>query len=86
MFRLSSTPSAGFTTSRNAARSQPRLQAQVDVGRMSSRLEDFQVQGAMCLGAALAQYGEVGKYSKHRCGRVDTASATTVAEGVTCGA
>ena len=48
-------------------RSQPRLQAQVDVGVMSSRLEDFQLQGAMCLGAALAQYGEVGKYSKHRC-------------------
>lgn len=53
---------------------------------MSSRLEDFQVQGAMCLGAALAQYGEVGKYSKHRCGRVETVSATTAAAGITCGA
>ena len=56
---------------------QPRLQAQVDVGRMSSRLENFQLQGAMCLGAALAQYGEVGKYSKHRCG--STVLAATVA-------
>lgn len=48
------------------ARSQPRLQAQVDVGAISGRMEDFQVQGAMCLGASLAQYGEVGKYSKYR--------------------
>ena len=34
---------------------------------MSSRVEDFQLQGGMCLGAALARYEEVGKYSKYRC-------------------
>lgn len=49
------------------ARSLPKLQAQVDVGAISGRLEDFQLQGAMCLGASLARYGEVEKYSKYRC-------------------
>lgn len=54
-------PSAFFT------RSQPRLQAHVDLGAMSFLLEHFQLQGAMCLGASAARYGEVGKYFKHRC-------------------
>lgn len=44
------------------------LQAQVEVGRISARVEDFQVQNAMCLAATMAHYLEVGKYFKYRCG------------------
>ncbi|CAN0444210.1 unnamed protein product, partial [Ectocarpus sp. 12 AP-2014] len=47
-------------------RSQPRVQAQVELGTISCQLEHFQLQGAMCLGASVARYGEVGKYFKHR--------------------
>lgn len=49
-------------------RSQPRLQAQVDLGAISCLLEHFQLQGAMCLGASAARYGEVGRYFKYRYG------------------
>ncbi|CAN0566451.1 unnamed protein product, partial [Ectocarpus sp. 12 AP-2014] len=47
-------------------RSQPRVQAQVELGTISCQLEHFQLQGAMCLAASVARYGEVGKYFKHR--------------------
>lgn len=48
------------------SRSQPKLQAQVDLGAMSCLLEHFQLQGVMCLGASAARYGEVGRYFKYR--------------------